>query len=241
MKRISCIFILCTFLIILFAGASVVYAAGSMNTGFETNQLSQEEIDSFVSNVDLSLLTKEPPKETINCFDVNYKHFIAIGQQSSDTRRTVCVYSNEGVFQYGYTFDSYGDFGVEWDEDNLNIYFYRSDKIISVSPTGEIVDALEVLNNLQNNSYINHFIHSTKRKIGDTEYLIKNNLGVLNLFAASYSKLIVKNSAGAEVVIYDVESMLRFRLIAIITIVCAVVSIFIVGIVRRFIKSRRGN
>ena len=52
MKRISCIFMLCAFLIILFAGASVVYAAGGMNTGFETNQLSQEEIDSFISNID---------------------------------------------------------------------------------------------------------------------------------------------------------------------------------------------
>lgn len=178
--------------------------------------------------------------KTITCFDVNSNRLIAIGQNTSD-RKTICIYSNEGVFQYGYTFNCSGDFGVEWDEENLNIYFVRSSVIVSVTPNGELLDVFEVQNTIENNSYVNHFIHATKRTIGNAEYYIRNNMGVLNLFASSYSQISVKDITGSERIIYDVGSVQFFNMIVVIAIVCVFISVAIAVIAYQFIKLRRAN
>ena len=232
-----CLFSLLVFIVVLFANSLEVNA---MNTGFQTNQLPDEEKNTFVSNMNIVRLDEEPVKETITCFDVNSDRFIAIGQSSFD-KKTICVYSDDGVFQYGYTFDCSGDFGVEWDEANLNIYFVRSSVIISVTASGEILDAVEVQNTIENNSYVNHFFHSTQRTIGDDEFLIRNDMGILNVFATSYSQLVVKDSTGVESIIYDVGSAQLFNMIVTIAIVFAFVSVAIVVLVLQFIKSRKGN
>ena len=129
----------------------------AINTGFLTDELPEKVQNQFVENIELRLIETEPTKSSVVCFDVNENQMIAVGQKSSD-RKIICVYSSDGIFQYGYTFNCSGDFGVEWDKDNLNIYFVRSDVVISVSPGGEILDVLEVTNSIENNSYVNHFI-----------------------------------------------------------------------------------
>ena len=130
--------ILSVFIFILFTNVMKVNA---VNTGFKTNQFTSDEKNIFISNINLLTIDEEPVKKTITCFDVNSDQLIAIGQNTSD-RKTICIYSNEGVFQYGYTFNCSGDFGVEWDEENLNIYFVRSSVIVSVTPRGEVLVVL---------------------------------------------------------------------------------------------------
>ena len=89
-------------------------------------------------------------------------------------------------------------------------------------------------NTIDNNSYINHFFHTTKRTIGKDEYLIGNNMGLLNVFATSYSQIIVKDSNGTESIIYDVGSMQLSNMIVIITIICIFVFAAIAIISRQF-------
>lgn len=236
MKR-GYLFLLSILIFVLFTNVMKVSA---MNTGFKTNQLPSEEKNLFISNINILTIDKEPVNKTITCFDVNSNRLLAIGQNTSD-RKTICIYSNEGVFQYGYTFNCSGDFGVEWDEENLNIYFVRSSVIVSVTPNGELLDVFEVQNTIENNSYVNHFIHATKRTIGNAEYYIRNNMGVLNLFASSYSQISVKDITGSERIIYDVGSMQFFNMIVVIAIVCVFISVVIAVIAYQFIKLRRGN
>ena len=233
----GCFFLLSVFIFVIFTSAMKVNA---MHTGFKTNELSSEEKNMFISNVNVLSIDEEPEKKTITCFDVNSNHLIAIGQNSSD-RKTICVYSGEGDFQYGYTFNCSGDFGVEWDEENLNIFFVRSSVIVSVTPKGEVLDAFEVQNTIENNSYVNHFIHATKTEIDNYEYYIRNNMGLLNLFAPSYSQIIVKDSTGAESIIYDVSSMQLKKTIVTISLICVFVIVAVAVVIWQFIKLRRGN
>ena len=233
----SCFFLLFVFIFVIFPSAMKVNA---MHTGFKTNELSSEEKDMFISNINVLSIDEEPVKKAITCFDVNSNHLIAVGQNSSD-RKTICVYSGEGDFQYGYTFNCSGDFGVEWDEENLNIYFVRSSVIVSVTPKGEVLGALEVQNTIENNSYVNHFIHATKTEIDNYEYYIRNNMGLLNLFAPSYSQIIVKDSTGAESIIYDVSSMQLKKTIVTISLICVFVIVAVAVVIWQFIKLRRGN
>ena len=113
---------------------------------------------------------------------------------------------------------------VEWDEETLNVYFVRSDVVISVSPNGEISDVLEVTNSIENNSYVNHFFHATERTIGDTTYIIRNDMGILSWIATSYSQIVVKDVSGTENVIYDVNSTQLLN--AIISIFFILIHIF---------------
>ncbi len=231
------LFLLFVFLIVVSISTIEVKA---MHTGFEIAELPIEKKELFISNINILSIDEEPVKKNIKCFDVNGDQLIAIGQNTSN-RKTICVYSNKGVFQYGYTFNCTGDFGVEWDEKNLNIYFVRSSVVVSVSPEGEVLDAFEVENTIDNNSYINNFFHTTKRTIGENEYLIRNNMGLLNFFATSYSQIIVKDSAGFENVIYDVSSTYLTKMIVNISLICVFVLVAITVVLGQFIKLRRGN
>ncbi len=206
-----------------------------MHTGFKTNELPSEEMNMFISNINLLPLDEEPVKKTITCFDVNSNQLIAIGQNTSN-RKTICVYSNEGAFQYGYTFNCSGNFGVEWDQENLNIYFVRSSVIVSVTPKGEVLGASEIQNTIENNSYVNHFVHATKRIMGNDEFFIRSNMGLLNIFASSYSQIVVKDITGAESIIYDVSSMQLTKTIVTISLSCAFVFVAVAAIIWQFIK-----
>lgn len=231
LKRISLLLLS----VIILVSFSNTIEANAMNTGFKTNHLETEEKTLFISNANILLIDAEPAKKSITCFDVNSNRLIAIGQDTLD-RKTICIYSSEGVFQYGYTFSCSGDFGVEWDEENLNIYFVRSNMIASVTPSGEILDVFEVQNTAENNSYVNHFIHSTERIIDGTKYYIENNMGILNLFVPAYSQIITEDTVGARSVIYDVSSAQLSSVLTTVGIVSVFVVIAILAIVWQFIK-----
>ena len=236
MKR-TYLFLLSFLIFVLFTNEIKVEA---VNTGFQTNHLTSEEKNTFLSNINILLIDKEPMKNTIKCFDVNNNHLIAIGQNASE-RKTICVYSNEGVFQYGYTFSCNGDFGIEWDGENLNIYFVRSDILVSVAPNGEVLDILAVQNTIDNNSYVNHFIRSTQRVIDATEYVMENNPRIIDWVTASYSQVIVKDSVGTETTIYDADSVQIFNIIVTFIILCGFIGVAILVIAWNFINLKRNH
>ena len=200
--RKSRLFVLIVFLLVLVANAIEVNAVG---TGFKTTPLQTQDKNRIISNIDISLINEEPStKPSISCFDVNSDGLIAIGHLGADERKTVCVYSAEGVFQYGYTFKDSGDSMVEWDGKNLNIYFVRGSIIVSMSPTGEILDVADVMDTAENNAYLNHLLNSTRKTVGDNEYIIRNDMGMLfEIFAPSYSQIVVIDATGSESIIYD--------------------------------------
>ncbi len=202
MRHIRYIFtILSVLLLLTYIRAEVL----AIDTGFATETLPEKNINSFLKYIKLSMITEEPRKIAIDCFDVNEKGEIAIGR-SEYNNKTVCIYTSDGDFQYGYSFFSQGSFGVELNNDILLIYFVRSDIVIAVNPMGEIESILGIKNTIENNSYWNNFVHLTKRKIGDTEYTIRNDMGFFNLLASSYSQLVITDKNGNENIIYDVNS-----------------------------------
>ena len=215
--------------------------ANALNTGFDIYDMPAEEKASFISNINLSLITEEPAQKSIVCFDVSNNHLIAVGQNDFNRRKTICVYSTDGVFQYGYTFNCYANFGVEWDNENLNICFTRSYAIVSVTPSGEIESVLKIQNTAESHSYWSNYVFLNKRKIGNSEYSLQNNLGTLNIFAiSSYSKVIATNESGETSVIYDAtEEHLVETSFFVATLTLFFVMFFGIGI-KLLIKKSRG-
>lgn len=225
------VFIICIFSV-FFTNAIETKA---MNTGFSTEELSEEMQNTFMSNINISLLTEEPTKRGVMCFDVNEQGMIAICKKGIDGEE-VCIYTSEGKFLYGYTFDCSQSFGVEWDNEYINIYFVRSDVIVSLDSNGNILDIKEVQNTRDNNTHSNAILHSNTRVVGDTTYIIRNNMGIFNWIAFSYSQIITIDAEGIEHVVYDVSSTQLFKTIAIIVIACVFVAIAVTVIIRQSIR-----
>ncbi len=212
----------------------------AMNTGFSTESFSENDVKTILKNVDISMLTHEPSKDAIECFDINEDGLVAIGCGSSETK-TVCIYTIDGDFQYGYRFRCSGTFGVEFDKNILNIYLVRSDVAIAVNSVGEVESILKIQNTSANNSYWNNSVFLTRRKLRDAEYVLKNDMGIFNWFASSYSQLIAINEYGEETIIYDVNST-QFSNMAVVVVGTVVFVCFVVVVViGHFIKLRRRN
>ena len=77
--------------------------------------------------------------------------------------------------------------------------------------------------------------------IRDVEYVLKNDIGVFNLFASSYSQLIITDESGKENIIYDVSSEqflnMLVAFIGALVFMCLVASV----VIREVIKLKRGN
>lgn len=112
--------------------------SNAYNTGFSTDELTDETKFTFLNNINFIRINAEPQKRKIECFDVGYNN-VAVGFSESDNK-TVCIYNTQGEFQYGYRFKTNGEFAVVLDEYNLTICFVRSDILIKVNSYGDIID-----------------------------------------------------------------------------------------------------
>ena len=235
MRYIRYVFTILLLLSVFVIGGVKVSA---MNTGFSTESLPEDDMSSLLENVNISMLADEPPKKAIECFAVNKNGVVAIGCSDSE-KKTVCIYTNDGVFQYGYSFECNGNFGIELDKSVLNIYLVRSDVAIAVNSVGEVESILKIQNTSENNSYWNNYVFSTTKKSGDAEFVLKNDMGIFNLFASSYSQLITTNKNGEKNIIYDVSSAQFSNMVAVavggLVFICLVAAV----VLWQFIKLKR--
>lgn len=202
MKIVRCLLAVILLFVFLLSESVAVLA---MNTGFSTVDLSKEDEENFRKNMSFSVLEEEQQEWAIVCFDVAENGDIAIGCSSGNDKK-VYIYSSEGIYKRGYSFDTMGSYGVELEEDILLIYFVRSAIATALDSAGKIVELAKIENTIENNSYWNNTVNANKRIVADKEYKIKNNLGIFNIFASSYSQLVVTDQTGAEKIIYDVSA-----------------------------------
>lgn len=210
-------------------------SASAINTGFSTQELSEKDYVTFTENFSIKLITEEPSKKAVSCFDVNEQGLLAIGCGNNENK-TICIY-NDGEFIYGYEFYSNGSFGIEWDNENLNIYFVRSDIIASVTKDGDIVEVRMVENTLDNNSYFNNYLLSTEKVINNTNYVIKNDLGLFDTITRAYSKVVLVSQEQVETVIYDAST----NYVSKILITFIFILLFVLIVVLIVIRSFRGQ
>lgn len=218
MRRIYHVCIL--ILLLIFIGS---FAPSFAEDSLTIIPISESEKQVLLENTSFSYISKEPTKRSIKCFDVHPNGDVAIGSAKS-AEKTVCVYSSQGLFKYGYRFHSSGDYGVEFEGENLVIWFLRSDIAFTVNPTGGIVEVREFEDTKEYSAYWRDNLRSKTRKIEERVYTIKNDMGFLNSFASSYSQLILTDENGQIHILYDVNAdqfpvmVLKFVLISLLVI-----------------------
>ena len=214
-------------------------SAYGINTGFSVEELTDVDKENFLANFEKNYITENPMNLNmgISCFDVNEKGLIAVLHEKSNFK-AVCIYNSEGDFLYGYTFTAGQSIVVEWDGDNVNILLVRSDILISLDSSGKLQDIKEVPVTIENNEYKNRLRKNT-RIVGDTKYIIRSNMGPLNMVATSYSQLVVIDGQGVEYVIFDVSSSQLTKTIIVVVVVFAFLCYATTYFVRLAVKNRK--
>ena len=206
--------------------------ASDVNTIFSAQSVRYEEQTKILGNLNFSVLEEEPTQKAFDCFDVQDDGRIAIGM-SNGQNKIICIYDST-EFQYGYSFESSGSFGVEWDADCINICLVRSDLIVSIAPEGKIKEVLEIEDTIDNSKHWRNTVFSTKKTVGSNQYEAKNQLGIFNLFASSYSQLIVTDATGSETIIYDATNTQLVKSIIVFTSIIIFISIVLYVIIKKW-------
>ena len=216
--------------VIMFMLSINVTKVNAMNTSFVTEELTEEEKNEFLSHVGIWRLTIEPEKKGIRNFDVNEKGMIAICQRANSDP-AVCIYSADGKFIYGYTIECKGIINAGWDGECIVIQFICGEMLVSLDPDGNIVDVKKYSISEEKNIYAIEDLESKSRVLGDTTYLIRNDMGILSWIASSYSQMVVIDASGAETIIYDVNSTQLAKRVAVIIAAFVLVSIAVVKLI----------
>lgn len=222
MRQIRRIFALILLLLVMFTMYVEAFAADT--------ELSLEV--SYPENSKMSLLEEEPKKYAISYFDIGENGEFAVGR-SDGLHCTVCVYTINGDFQYGYSFDHKGFSGIKFDGNNLIIYYEDNYKLISVAPSGKIESVSKILNATENRLYLHNLFCPKQRKYGDSEYILKKHMGHIR---AAYCQLVMKDANGKETVLYDATTNQLFKVIPIILFIIVFVFIVIKTLVSYIIK-----
>ena len=109
MKYIQCIFTIILVLLLLFNGGVDILA---VDMGFSTESMSEDEIETFLKNVNISILENEPSKKAIDCFDVNENGEIAIG--SSDFENQTVFIRTMGILYLVTALNAPGTSALNW-------------------------------------------------------------------------------------------------------------------------------
>lgn len=189
MRKLFCLFIA---LITFACSVTLVYAVSET---LETLPFSDEKIAHFLETIDLEIIQTEPHPRTICCFDVNSDGLLAVGYQNGNE---IAVFSPEGVYLYGFRFQSSGDYSLVWNGDNISILFVRSDVIASFRSDGECVDIRKLTNNAEGSCFMKEMLYRTERTVGNITYKMESDIPI-----AGYARIVAYEDGESPRTMYD--------------------------------------
>lgn len=175
-----------------------VPVANAMTLGFATYSLSGEEKAESIKKINLELIHDDSNRAGIQCFDVSQNGSVALAFQSG-SRCLIYVYNAAGAFQYGFMFFSDGDFGIEFYQEYLAIYFIRGNSIAIYDSEGNCIDIQKELNPNQNLGRTKEILNRTLKEVDGKQYILERDVPL----GDSYSRCVVVDTKGTRTVLYD--------------------------------------
>lgn len=207
-----------------------------------TQPVGEERTERFISSRNVTFLREEPAAQGIQCFAISPNGSLAlgIGDQSLGVG-TVSVYDRNFTFLYGYTFELGEGYGLDFDGENLVVYFCRSQLSAILSDDGRCLGLGEIENTQENDSYWNDTVCATERKCNGCTYRLGSHLGLLRPFLLYYSDLTKTDADGNVTVLYRVSEAKNFLILGCTAafVLCCGCGVFIR--VRRSIRKGRSK
>lgn len=185
-KRLYCRLLSCFVLLNLFISAIISPAYA-------------KEIDALLSNttetIQLEILEDEPKKQVIDVFDVRDDGWFVVGLNTQE----ICVYDQNGIYQYGFRIHINGMFSVELLAETVIIYLVRGNTAIYLDKDGVCVSCVEV-----KPQYISQMLNRSKKQIQDDFYILERDIGI---FRGDYARLVKISQTDGQTVLYDATSI----------------------------------
>ena len=202
---------------------------------FQIETADEHTKQSILSNLGIIVLSQEPSQNPIVCFDVNENGLLVLGSRIA-TQNTIAVYTHDGIFQYGYQFESNGDFAIEWANDCVAIYLARSNVKLVIDQAGNCKEMYTILDPAWFSK-----ICVSQRAIGNCLYEMRNNMGIFNFLASSYSQLVMTDADGLTIILYDAHDSHIIKIIFVFAFVLLLVGIALGTIISPIIKANKNN
>ena len=214
---ISIIILIILLSLVLSAYASSLY-------GFESIKLSENEINQIWDKLNIKNLSTNISLDDINLpiisFDVSDEEMIILGFKNNQ----VIIIDKNKIIQTYLEFSNNGLFYVQWKKNNILFYLVRGGIIVELTSNGQLINMIKTDdNNINNNFLWNEISKKTNIDIDNSTYIVKNDMGILNIFTSSYSQLVKINSNGETVIIYNINNTQLTKII--ILVICAVLFI----------------
>lgn len=206
--------------------------------GFITEDIDAETKERILSNTELQITYTQPPKDGIECFDVNEYEWVALGF-SDMNQKTVSIYDADFIFQYAITFQDSGNYGVGWSGENLLIYSVRGNYSLEIHPDGEIADIKAIPTTKENNCYWNDVVYGTEREVNGARYEVGNDMGILNVFANAHSQLYKTDSAGNRMLLFSANRMQSQTVLTWMIIIITFIGVWMLLFISQIRRSRR--
>lgn len=187
---------------------------------FKLVNLSQEDINRIWNNVDFQIIPEGENikifSDPIVSFDVSKSQNIIVGLNN----KQLILLNKNNKLLYHYKFNSSGSFYVQWKGENILLFLVRSSIIIEISPDGQLISMIETDNHVVNNNRLWRQVANQRTvNINNCEYSIKNDMGILNLFACqTYSQLVATDEFGNSTIVYNVSDVQKMKIIGIMVV-----------------------
>lgn len=189
---------MCLLMCLVLAFNCCVSIANATGLDMETEELSTEDRQLFLENLDFKPLSEDLGRSGITCFDVSENGTLAIGMDSG-TRGKVYVFDSAGAYLWGYSFTPGQAYGVLFQGNNLVIYLCRFDMIVWFTPDGTLGDIQRVTNASQLHRELSAALDQTTKEINGTQYMLERDIPIGN----AYSRFVIADGSGNRTMFYD--------------------------------------
>lgn len=209
------------------------------NYGFETTDLSENEVNQIWQNINLrkssDLKSLDSIELPIVSFDVSKDGIILLGFKENK----IAISNSNNVLTL-FEFDNDGSFYVQWNDGNILLMLVRGSIVIEFSQDGQLINMVKTDDSsVKNNSLWNQIAKKKSVNIGQASYYVKNDMGIFNFLASSYSQLITEDSQGNQTILYDVNNTQMTKTIVAFFAVIVFAAVVVLMILVQFVKFRK--
>ena len=153
-------FLLIVLQILTIALLVLMLSSFAFETKFDIGE-SVDRQDSIIEARNIKKLKSHIKNDDIYSYDVNDKGEVVLAFYGN-TRSTAVVYDKDGVFLFGFEFDTNGTFVAEWSSNGVNVIDHRSDYILNFDRNGECLSVSKIANTEKNVKFDRYFFKDGK-------------------------------------------------------------------------------